>query len=236
MLSRHHKNLSKAEKVRSSHWAQSMTELFKTQESTQCNFQMALKSRPGIERKETTADKQEARGNGRLDMDETIQRKGEARGGRAFPHFGTQTLLPSLNSSLQLGNENPFSESRMSAAHTTTARVPPASGRLRVCETLEVGTSLRASRAPVKNLQCQRYTVRLTFVRNQVLKATKPQEATWLPISQARDLNSPPDSIPVRMPKLNALPGVASSSLLGTTLTERVGSAASERREPFSGQ
>lgn len=41
-------------------------------ESTQCNFQMTLKSRPSIERKETTTDKQEARDNGRLNMDETI--------------------------------------------------------------------------------------------------------------------------------------------------------------------
>lgn len=70
-----------------------------------------------------------------------------------------------------------------------------------------------------------------TFIKNQVPKATKPQEATWLPISQARDLNSFTDSIPVRMPKSNILPGVASSFLISTALTKRLGSTVG--KSPF---
>jgi hypothetical protein len=106
MFSIHHKILSKAEKVRSSHWAESMHDrIVQKSESTQCSFQMTLKSRPSTERKKTTANKQESRENERLNMDDTIYRKGKP-GEKAFSNFSPKTLLPSLNSSLRLGNEN----------------------------------------------------------------------------------------------------------------------------------
>lgn len=53
-------------------------------------------------RKEVT--KQETRGNERHGGDQLKKKK--ARREKTFPNFITETLLPSLKSSLQVGNEN----------------------------------------------------------------------------------------------------------------------------------
>lgn len=74
-------------------------------------------------------------------MEESKQRKGRAE--RAFPNFSTETLS-SLNSSLQLGNED-TAENRVLTAYVTTICAPDANGHPRMCETLEICTSLRPS-------------------------------------------------------------------------------------------